>query len=159
MDRDMYSAVEVLAGIAVGFLLLGVLGIRWRTARLALVVLGPMYSVAVFAYFLVAGAGSACSGAGSSFRCWEVSYASTWGLAGSATVGAVMLLSLAPIGSAWLHNRLPSVLGAIGLGVLIAIYLLGLWIWLPALAGVVGAAVAGPPSRRGQLRRGQAVER
>ncbi|SRR6266508_899148 len=147
MDRDLYAAVEVLAGLVVAFVILGLVGLRWRSARLALVVLGPMYSLVVFAYFLVAGAGSTCSGAGSSFRCWEVSYASTWGAYESAFVGMAMLFSFAPFASAWLRSRVPSVLGGIALLAVIVLFISGLWVWLPACAALFGAAVAGPPSR------------
>ncbi|HEY3194793.1 MAG TPA: hypothetical protein VGK42_06120 [Candidatus Dormibacteraeota bacterium] len=147
MDRDLYAAVEVLTGLVVSFLLLGLVGLRWRSARLALVVLGPLYSLVVFAYFLMAGAGSTCSGAGAGFRCWEVSYASTWGAYESAFVGLVMLLSFAPVASAWLRSRVPSVLGSIALLAAIGLFISGLWVWLPACAAVFAAAVAGPPSR------------
>lgn len=147
MDRDLYAAVEVLAGLVVAFVLLGVVGLRWRSARLALVVLGPLYSLVVFAYFLMAGAGSTCSGTGSSFRCWEVSYASTWGAYEAAFVGLVVLLSFAPAASAWLRSRAPSALSAIALLAAIALFMAGLWVWLPACAAVLAAAVAGPPSR------------
>jgi len=143
----MYSGIQIFAGAAVGLLALGVLGLRWRSARLALVVLTPAYSIAVLLYFLVAGAGGTCDGEGATFRCWEVSYASTWGWLASLEVGAVMLSSASPIVSAWLRNRVPSILGSVVLLVLIAINPLGLWIWFPALAGAVAAAVAGPPSR------------
>ena len=147
MDRDLYAAVEVLTGLVVSFLLLGLVGLRWRSARLALVVLGPLYSLVVFAYFLMAGAGSTCSGSGSSFRCWEVSYASTWGAYESTFVGLVLLLSLAPVASAWLRTRVPSLLGGIALLAVIALFINGLWVWLPACAAVLAAGLAGPPSR------------
>ncbi len=144
----MYSGIQVLAGVAIAFLVLGFVGLRWRSARLSLVLLTPAYSVVVLLYFLVAGAGSACDGEGASFRCWEVSYASTWGWLASLLVGAVIAASATPIASAWLHSCMPSALGAAALFALIAINPLGLWIWFPALAGILAAAVAGPPSRR-----------
>jgi hypothetical protein len=147
MDRDLYAAVEVLVALVVAFLLLGLVGLRWRSARLVLVVLGPLYSLVVFAYFLMAGAGSTCSGAGAGFRCWEVSYASTWGAHESAFVGLVMVLSFAPAASAWLRSRAPSVLGGIALLAMIALFISGLWVWLPTCAAVFAAAVAGPPTR------------
>ena len=143
----MYSGIQVLAGVAAAFLVLGVVGLRWRSARLALVSLTPAYSVVVLLYFLVAGAGSTCDGEGATFRCWEISYASTWGWLSLLLVAGVILASASPIASAWLRSRLPSSLGAAILLALIAIDPLGLWIWFPALAGTVAASVAGPPSR------------
>jgi len=59
----------------------------------------------------------------------------------------VILLTLAPAVSAWLRNALPSVLAAIALLVLFAIYPVFLWSWVPAWALVLAAAIAGPPSR------------
>ena len=143
----MYSAIEIVAGIAVGFLLVGLLGLRWRAARYALLSLGPLYSIAVFGYFLAAGAGSTCSGQGATFQCFEVSYASTWGVFGSVVVGATILLSFAPILSAVMRTRWPSLIAALALAVLIGLYLLGLWVWLPACAATLAAAVSGPPTR------------
>jgi hypothetical protein len=148
MDRDMYSAIEIIAGIAAGFLLVGVIGLRWRAARYAVVALGPLYSIAVLVYFLAAGAGSTCSGQGATFQCFEVSYASTWGVLGSVVVGATILLSFAPVLSTVMRARWPSLIAAVALAALIGIYLLGLWVWLPDWAGVLGAAIAGPPVRR-----------
>ena len=148
MDRDVYSGIQVLAGVAVAFLVLGAVGLRWRSARLSLAILTPAYALVVFLYFLVAGAGSTCDGAGATFRCWEISYASTWGWLASLLVAAVILASATPIASAGLRSRTPSVVGSVALLALIAIDPLGLWIWFPAVAGVLGAAVAGPPTRR-----------
>src|SRR5712691_7811273 len=128
MERDLYAAVEVLAGLVVAFMLLAVLGLRWRSARQALVVIGPIYSLTVFAYFLIAGAGSTCSGDGATFRCWEVSYASTWGAYESTFVGLVLVLSFAPVASARLRTRAPSLAGALALLVVIASFISGLWL-------------------------------
>jgi hypothetical protein len=46
-----------------------------------------------------------------------------------------------------MRNALPSVLVAIGLPVLFAIYPVFLWSWVPAWAFVLAAAIAGPPLR------------
>src|SRR5207244_4453232 len=93
-------------------LVLGVVGLRWRSARMSLVALTPAYSVVVLLYFLVAGAGSGCDGEGATFRCWEISFASTWGWMASLLVAGVILASVTPIASAWVHSRMPSAIGA-----------------------------------------------
>jgi len=90
---------------------------------------------------------SACTGGGSTFRCVEVSYASTWSGADWILVGAVVVLTVAPIVSMRLRSRLPSVLAAIVLAGLIAPNLAFLYSWILAGALVVGAAIAGPPSK------------
>lgn len=147
MERDLYTAVGVLAGLVVGFVLVGLVGLRWTSARLVVVFLAPLYSIGLFVYFLVAGAGGECSGAGASFRCWEVSYASTWGVRGSLIVAVLILLSFAPVLSARMRSRVPSVIATIAMPIVMAIYVIALWPWAPAWAAVLGAAIAGPPSR------------
>jgi xanthine/uracil permease len=116
-----------------------------RSLREFLVVIGPLYSIAIFLYFLVEGSGSACSGSGASFHCWEITYASKWGLSGSLIVGAVMVLTLAPALSARLRRRMPSIVSAVVIGLLIALDIAQAWPWVPAWAAVLAAAVAGPP--------------
>ncbi|HEX9099361.1 MAG TPA: hypothetical protein VF956_07760, partial [Candidatus Dormibacteraeota bacterium] len=98
-------------------------------------------------YYLIEGSVSECSGAGATFRCVEVTYASSWDAGAWTLVSAVVLLTLAPGLSAWLRNALPSVLVAIALPVLFVIYPVFLWSWVPAWAFVLAAAIAGPPSR------------
>ena len=102
-------------------------------------------------YYVLEGNVSKCSGAGATFRCIEVTYAASWDLRDWTLVGAVSLLALAPFLSAWLRSALPSVLAAIGLAVLFAIYPIFLWSWVPAEAFIVAAAIAGPRlTRRSQ---------
>jgi hypothetical protein len=117
-----------------------------RYARLLLVGIGPVYSVAVLVYSLVEGSTSICTGTGGTFRCVEVTYASTWGLAVSLAVAIVLILTFAPLVSAWLRNRIPSVVAAIVLPVVIVAFWANLSPWLPAWIGVLAAAIAGPPS-------------
>ncbi len=122
-----------------------------RRLRVFLVVIGPLYSVAVFAYLVLEGTGSACSGAGTSFRCWEITYASKWGLTGSLVIGAVMILTLGPALSAKLRARMPSIVSAVLIPIAIAVDISHAWPWLPAWAAVLAAAIAGPPTRRSSL--------
>ncbi len=122
-----------------------------RRLRLFLVVIGPLYSVAVFAYFVLEGTGSACSGAGASFHCWEITYASKWGLTGSLVIGAVMILTLGPALSAKLRARMPSIVSAVLIPIVMAADISHAWPWLPAWAAVLAAAIAGPPTGRSAL--------
>jgi hypothetical protein len=62
-------------------------------------------------------------------------------------VAVVILLSFVPVLSARMHSRTPSVLAAAAMLVMIAAFLTVLLPWAPAWAAVLGAAIAGPPSR------------
>jgi hypothetical protein len=118
-----------------------------RYVRLVLAGIGPLYSVAVLVYSLLEGSTSNCTGSGGTFRCTEVTYASTWGFGGSVAVGVVMVLTMAPLVSAWLRNRIPSVVAAIALPIAIILFTSALGAWTPAWVAVLAAAIAGPPSR------------
>jgi hypothetical protein len=135
-------AIFVAAGV-----LLGLVGRRSRTLKAALMFLPPTAAAVPLLYYVIEGSVSECSGAGATFRCVEVTYASSWDASAWILVGAVILLTLAPGLSAFIRNALPSVLVAIGLPVLFAIYPVFLWSWVPAWAFVLAAAIAGPPSR------------
>lgn len=135
-------AIFVAAGV-----LLGLLGRRWRTVKAALIFLPPLAAAVPLLYYVIEGSVSECSGAGATFRCREVTYASEWDAGAWTLVSAVVLLTLAPGLSAFLRNALPSRLVAIGLPVLFAIYPAFLWSWVPAWAFVLAAAIAGPPLR------------
>ncbi len=134
-------AIFVAAGV-----LLGLVGRRWSTLKVVLVFLPPMAAAVPLLYYAVEGSVSECSGAGATFRCIEVTYASEWDVTAWILVGVVILLTLAPGLSAFMRNALPSVLVAIGLPVLFAIYPVFLWSWVPAWALVLAAAIAGAPS-------------
>jgi hypothetical protein len=135
-------AVFVAAGV-----LLGLVGRRWRTLKAALLFLPPVAAAVPLLYYVVEGSVSECSGTGAAFRCIEVTYASEWDASAWFLVGAVIVLTLGPGLSALMRNALPSVLVAIGLPVLFAIYPVFLWSWVPAWAFVLAAAIAGPPLR------------
>jgi hypothetical protein len=135
-------AIFVAAGV-----LLGLAGRRWKALQTVLVLLAPIAAAVPLLYYVIEGSVSQCSGAGATFRCTEVTYASSWDVGAWTLVVAVILLTLAPGLSAWLRNTLPSLLVAIGLPVLFAIYPVFLWSWVPAWAFVLAAAIAGPPSR------------
>jgi len=147
MALELAGAAGVLAALLVAAIALGLIGLRRRSLRVFLAWIGPLYSVVVFTYFLFEGAGSECDGAGATFHCWEISYASTWGVQGSLLVAVLMLLSFAPLLSVRMRSRAPAVVAAIGMPLVIAISLTGLWPWAPACAAALGAAIAGPPSR------------
>ena len=152
MALELAGAAGLLAALLVAAIVLGLFGLRRRSLRVFLAWIGALYSVGILAYFLFEGAGSECDGAGATFHCWEISYASTWGVQGSLLVAVLMLLSLAPLLSVRMHSRVPAVVAAIAMPLVIAISLTGLWPWAPACAAALGAAIAGPPSRKASAR-------
>lgn len=137
-----FTLVTVASVVAI---LLGLAGRRWRQLRLVLAGIGPLYASAVLIYSLIEGSTSICTGTGGTFRCTEVTYASTWGLGGSVAVGVSMVLTLGPLLSVWLGNRIPSVVASIALPIAL-IFTIAPAAWLPAWAAVLAAAIAGPPS-------------
>jgi hypothetical protein len=145
MTAGLGALIFVIA-LFVAALLLGLAGRRWRYVRLVLVGIGPVYSVAVLVYSLVEGSTSICTGSGGTFRCTEVTYASTWGFGGSVAVGVVVILTMAPLVSAWLGSRIPAVAAVIALPIVMIFFTTELAAWTPAWAAIVAAAIAGPPS-------------
>src|SRR5260370_3694509 len=103
MALDRAGGAGLLAALLVAEIALGLIGRRRRSLRVFLAWIGPLYSLGILAYFVFEGAGSECDGAGATFHCWEISYASTWGLQGSVMVALLVLLSLAPLLSVRLH--------------------------------------------------------
>src|SRR5258708_24955456 len=108
MALELAGAAGVLAALLVAAIALGLIGLRRRSLRVFLAWIGTLYSVGIFTYLLFEGSGSECDGAGATFHCWEISYASTWGLQGSLLVAALMLLSFAPLLSMRMHRRAPT---------------------------------------------------
>jgi hypothetical protein len=147
MALELAGAAGVVAALLVAAIALGLIGLRRRSLRLFLASIGPLYSVGIVAYFVFEGSGSECDGAGATFHCWEISYASTWGLDGSLMVAALVLLSFVPLLSVRMYSRVPAVVAAIAMPLVIATNLPDLWPWAPACAAALGAAIAGPPSR------------
>jgi hypothetical protein len=147
MTLEVVGAAAALAALVVVAVVIGLMGRRRRSLRVFVIWIGPAYSVALFIYFVFEGAGSQCAGSGATFHCWEVTYASRWGWQGSLGVAVLMLLSFAPVVSAMLRNRIPSVVAAVAMPIVIATYVIGLLAWAPASAAALAAAVAGPPSR------------
>lgn len=151
MTVDLLGSLTLVTGLFITAIVVGLAGRRWRSVRLALVAIGPLYSAGVLLYFVVEGSSSVCTGSGATFRCSEVTYASTWGLQKSLEVGLVMILTMAPIASAWLRNRTPSLVAALALPVVISLLAATLAAWVPAWAGVVAATIAGPPTQPDKL--------
>lgn len=140
------SVVGIAIFVAIG-VLFGVVGRRWRAFQTLAVVMALIAATIPLLYFVLEGNVSACTGGGSTFRCVEVSYASSWSVPDWILVGAVVVFTAAPVVSALLHSRVPSVLGAIVLAGLVAANPTFLYPWILAGALVVGAAIAGPPSK------------
>src|SRR5258708_10300112 len=113
MALEVAGAAGSLAALLVAAIALGLIGRRRRSLRVFLAWIGPLYSLGILAYFVFEGAGSECDGAGATFHCWEISYASTWGLQGSMMVALLVLLSLAPLLSVLLHWRAPPAWGPV----------------------------------------------
>ena len=143
---DLVRLLVLASALLVAAIVLGFAARRWHGARVVVAGIGPACSLAVLLYFLIEGTTSRCSGSGATFRCTEVTYASTWGVRGSAAVAVVMILTMAPLVSAWFHNRVPAVVAAIALPAMLPLFGFELAAWVPAWAGVLAAAIAGPPS-------------
>lgn len=146
MFANLAGSLVILGVVVAVAVAMGLIGRRWRAMRSFLAVIGPLYALTIFVFFQFEGAGSDCAGSGPTFHCWEISYASTWGVYGWVVVAIVMVLSLAPITSAWMRSRAPAVTAAVLLPLVIGAYVTGLIPWVPAWAGVLAAAIAGPPS-------------
>ena len=143
---DLMSLLTLATTLFVAAIVLGFAARRWRGLRVVVAGIGPVCSLAVLLYFLIEGTTSYCTGTGATFRCSEVTYASTWGVRGSAAVAVVVVLTMAPVVSAWLHNRAPAVVAAIALPAMLGLFGFELAAWIPAWAGVLAAGIAGPPS-------------
>src|SRR6266404_4044008 len=144
---------ELVAGLTLAGVLIGIAGRFWRPVRILLVALAPLGSAGIILFFLFEGSGSQCAGSGATFHCWELSYYVV--LLGNAFavvgIGLVTILSLAPIASAWLGRRAPSVTAAFIMPVLILMFFIFVTPWIYVWPAVLAAAIAGPPSRRSSL--------
>ena len=147
---NLFNTLDGLAVIVIASAGVGVVGRYWRPIRVILVGLAPLYSAAVIFYFVFEGSMSQCSGYGVTLHCSEVSYASAiWSQGGWEVAGVAMavILTLAPIASAWLRRSTPSVVAACVLPLLIATFFGYVASWSDAWPAVLAAAIAGPPSR------------
>jgi len=144
---------ELVAGLTLAGVLVGIAGRFWRPVRILLVALAPLGSAGIILFFLFEGSGSQCAGSGATFHCWELSYYVV--LLGNAFavvgIGLVTILSLAPIASAWLGRRSPSVTAAYMIPVLILVFFIFVAPWLFIWPAVLAAAIAGPPTRKPSL--------
>src|SRR5260370_5659910 len=146
MALEGAGAAGSLAALLVAAIALGLIGRRRRSLRVFLAWIGPLYSLGILGYFLFEGAGSECDGAGATFHCWEISYASTWGLQGSMMVALVVLLSLAPLLSVLLHWRAAAGVAARSVPPGLALYPPPVPAGGPALRAAPGSALASPPA-------------
>ena len=124
-----------LAGFPVLGVIAGILGAPFRRVRQVLVWPAAVYSAGVLVYGLFAGGPNGSA------------YVAGLNVIGVAVLVAVSVLSLAPILSARMSSRRPSVVATLVLGVLILIFTLGLAPWMPAASCVLAAAIAGPPEK------------
>lgn len=146
MQSYAFSTLELL-GALLGAMAIGVLARRRRAAQVILAWIGPVYAIGLLAFLLVEGTRSVCSGQGATFRCTEMTYASSWNTVERLVVAGMSLLSLAPLAALWLRTRVPSALASIIMPVVIAVYGIGLTVWTPAWIAVFAAAIAGTPER------------
>ncbi len=144
---------DLVAALTLAGLLVGIAGRFWRPIRILLVGLAPLGSAGIILFFLFEGSGSQCAGAGAAFHCWELSfYVVLLGNGFAVTgIGLVTILSLAPIASAWLGRRTPSVTAAYMIPVLILVFFIFVAPWLFIWPAVLAAAIAGPPTRKASL--------
>jgi hypothetical protein len=146
MTADLMRSLTLVTVLFVAAIVSGIAGRRWRNVRLMLTAIGPLYSLGVLGYSLIEGSTSICTGSGGTFTCNEVTYASTWGASELIAVGVAVILTMAPLASAWRRNGIPSIAAAIALPVVMALFWGALGAWVPAWAAVLAAAIAGPPS-------------
>lgn len=111
----------------------GLVGSGSRPVRQVLVWIGAALSLGVFLYALVAGGPNGHA------------YIAGVNALGVAVIAVVIVLCLAPVLAARLKSRAPSVMATILLAVLVLIFPLGLFPWMPAASCVLAAAIAGPP--------------
>jgi hypothetical protein len=131
--------VTLLAVWMAGFPLLGAIagiaGASFRRLRQLLLWPAAVYSAAVLVYGLFAGGPNGTA------------YLAHLSVIGVAVVVVVTVLSLAPLLSAKMRSRVPSVVATLVFGLFILVFTLGLAPWVPAGSCVLAAALAGPPGK------------
>ena len=137
---NMPIAVVLLALLAI---LLGFVGRRSNNARILLTVLAPIGSAVFLEYFLFQAQVYDCAAVPA--RCEWVAYTATWGPLAWIVMTTAMALSLAPLLSLLIRNRLPSAVAAVALLLLVAAFTIFLWSWVLPVAALFAAAIAGPP--------------
>jgi len=125
-----------MAGFPVLGVIAGIVGASFRRVRQVLVWPAAVYSAGVLVYGLFAGGPN------------RSAYIANLDVMAVGVVVVVTVLSLAPILSARVRSRAPSVVATIVLGLLILSFTLGLAPWVPAASCVLAAAIAGPPGRK-----------
>jgi len=125
-----------MAGFPVLGVIAGIVGASFRRVRQVLVWPAAVYSAGVLVYGLFAGGPN------------RSAYIANLDVMAVGVVVVVTVLSLAPILSARVSSRAPSVVATIVLGLLILSFTLGLAPWVPAASCVLAAAIAGPPGRK-----------
>jgi len=124
-----------MAGFPVLGVIAGIVGASFRRVRQVLVWPAAAYSAGVLVYGLFAGGPN------------RSAYIANLDVMAVGVVVVVTVLSLAPILSARVSSRAPSVVATIVLGLLILSFTLGLAPWVPAASCVLAAAIAGPPGK------------
>jgi len=125
-----------MAGFPVLGVIAGIVGASFRRVRQVLVWPAAVYSAGVLVYGLFAGGPN------------RSAYIANLDVMAVGVVVVVTVLSLAPILSARVSSRAPSVVATIVLGLLILSFTLGLAPWVPAASCVLASAIAGPPGRK-----------
>ena len=131
----------------------GLAGRKWVTLQSFISVLAPIASSVPFIYFLTQATVTICTNAAAT-RCEQEPYFSTWSTLAWLLMVSAMLLSLAPLASLLIGNRLPSIIAAARLLILVSIHTIFLWSWTLPVAGLFAAAIAGVPKRRPSPGRG-----
>jgi hypothetical protein len=135
-----------MAGFPVLGAIAGIVGASFRRLRRVLVWPAAVYSAGVLVYGLFAGGPNGTA------------YMANLSLVGVTFVVVVSVMSLAPILSARMSSRRPSVVATLVFGVLILLATVGLAPWIPAASFVLAAAIAGPPGKAEGLPRREPLE-
>ena len=158
MTNNQIFWLWVLGFPAAG-IIVGVAGLRIAALRYVLAAAAPVYSGALFVYGLFRGGPNDCvdSPQPPGYVCHPTSFMSDIGWYGVVIVSVATVISLSPLGAAAMRNRVPSIIGAVLLVVLIGLFPFGLLLWVPAASAVIAAAIAGPPRPRARKAPADAV--
>ena len=131
-----------LVGVCVG-----VIGLRFRRLRQFLMWPAAAYALLILVYGLFRGGPNECveNAAATGYTCHPTAAFADLSMLGVVVIGAVTLLSVAPIVAGRAHSRAPSVVAAVILVLLILVFTFDLLFWIPAASAVLASAITGPP--------------
>jgi hypothetical protein len=136
-----------VAGWPLAAVCAGLIGLRFRRLRQLLMWPACAYSLLILGYGLFRGGPNECveNAAATGYTCHPTAAFADLSLLGVVVIGAVTLLSVAPIVAGRAHSRAPSFVATVILVLLILVFTFDLLFWIPAASAVLASAIAGPP--------------